>query len=95
VLVSVLAVFAHREAGAQTLIALLRGMLAGMAGFVAFCETIAVAVGYLGLWVAFLAATAAAVLAQLLVILPYLAASAGRTRARAGNPAAGTWPEVS
>jgi hypothetical protein len=42
VLASVLAACTHRRDGAATLVALLGGMLAGMAGFVAFCAVVAV-----------------------------------------------------
>jgi hypothetical protein len=69
ILASVLCVFAHRESGFEALIRLLRGMLGGMAGFVAFCEIIALAVRNHSTAVAFLAATAGAVTAQLLVCL--------------------------
>jgi hypothetical protein len=37
VLASVLAVFTHEQRGAPALVALLRGMVGGMAGYVAFC----------------------------------------------------------
>ena len=40
-LASILAAFTHRQEGAAALVALLRGMLAGMAGFVVFCVTVA------------------------------------------------------
>jgi hypothetical protein len=69
VLASVLCVFAHRESGFEGLIGLLRGMLGGMAGFVAFCEIIALAVRDGGTAVAFFAATAGAVIVQGLVFL--------------------------
>jgi hypothetical protein len=69
VLASVLCVFAHRESGFEGLIGLLRGMLGGMAGFVAFCEIIALAVRDGGMAVAFSAATAGAVIVQGLVFL--------------------------
>lgn len=40
VLASVLAVATHRRQGAAAVVGLLRGMLAGMVGFVAFCEVL-------------------------------------------------------
>jgi hypothetical protein len=64
VLTSVLSVFTHREAGPQTLLVFLRGMLAGMAGFVAFCEVVGLAIVSQGTAIAFAAATAAAVIVQ-------------------------------
>lgn len=64
VLACALAVFTHREAGAPAVVALLRGMLAGMAGFVIFCELIAVLIVPLGIAVAFIAAAAAALIVQ-------------------------------
>src|SRR5581483_5427850 len=42
VVASLLAGFTHRSGGAPAAVALLRGMVAGMAGFVAFCELVAV-----------------------------------------------------
>jgi hypothetical protein len=66
VLASVLAVFTHREHGAAALIALLRGMLAGMAGFVAFCEIVAALIVHDGIVPAFAAATVAAMIVQMI-----------------------------
>ncbi len=66
VLASILAVLSHREAGAEATVVLLRGMLAGMAGFVVFCATVAVLVTH-GSAPAFAAATGAAVMVQLWV----------------------------
>src|SRR4051794_7923581 len=63
VLASVLAVFTHRRHGAPGVVALLRGMVAGMAGFVAFCQVVAVLAAE-GIALAFLAAAAAAVAVQ-------------------------------
>jgi hypothetical protein len=64
VLASVIAVFTHRDGGPDALLGFLRGVLAGMAGFVAFCQVLAVMlVGY-GVAPAFLTATAAAVVVQ-------------------------------
>ena len=64
VLASVLAVLAHRQAGAQAAVALLRGTLAGMAGFVAFCEIVALLVTRAPVVTVFAGATLAALLAQ-------------------------------
>jgi Protein of unknown function (DUF3147) len=64
VLACVLAVFTHREAGGPAAIALLRGMLVGMAGFVIFCQLIATLIGGYGIAVAFVAATVAALAVQ-------------------------------
>ena len=64
VLASVLAVFTHRGHGSEATIVLLRGMLSGMSGFVAFCAAIALLASATGTAVAFLAATACAVAAQ-------------------------------
>jgi hypothetical protein len=66
VLASVLAVFTHREHGAAALIALLRGMLAGMAGFVAFCEIVAALIVHDGIVPAFAAATVATMIVQMI-----------------------------
>jgi hypothetical protein len=57
VLACVLVVFTHREQGTPAAIALLRGMLAGMASFVAFCELIALLIGPYGIGAAFGAGT--------------------------------------
>jgi len=75
-LASVLAVFTHRHGGNAALVALLRGMLAGMAGFVSFCAVISLLVVPAGVSAAFLAATLAALLAQALAVY----AQAGPTR---------------
>jgi hypothetical protein len=74
VLASVLAVFTHEQRGAAALVDLLRGMLSGMAGFVAFCAIVGALVGPAGVAVAFALATLGAVAAQV-------------TAARAGAPA--------
>jgi hypothetical protein len=60
VLACVLVVFTHREAGAPAAIGLLRGLLAGMASFVVFCQLIAMLVVPYGIAPAFEAATLAA-----------------------------------
>jgi hypothetical protein len=69
VLASVLSVFAHRGAGTEALIGLLRGMLTGMAAFVTFCEVIALVIRGHGLVPAFLMATAAALIVQSLTLV--------------------------
>jgi hypothetical protein len=66
---SVLAVCTHRAQGRLAVISLLRGMLAGMAGFAGFCAVVALSVSPLGVAAAFVAATATAVGAQALVAL--------------------------
>jgi hypothetical protein len=68
VLACVLAVFTHRESGAPAVVGLLRGLLAGMASFVVFCELIAVLIGRWGIAPAFATATAAAVIVQALTV---------------------------
>jgi hypothetical protein len=62
-LASVLAVFTHGQQGDVALVALLRGMLSGMAGFVLFCLVVALLVDRTSVAAAFTAATLAAVLA--------------------------------
>jgi hypothetical protein len=64
VLASVLVVLAHREAGALAAVALLRGTVAGMAGFVAFCQIVALLVTRAPLVPVFAAATVVALLVQ-------------------------------
>jgi hypothetical protein len=64
VLASMLAVFTHREHGPVAAAALLRGALAGMAGFVTFVEVVGVLVVPDGVASAFAAATLAAVIVQ-------------------------------
>ena len=63
-LASILAVFTHEQHGAAALTALLRGMLAGMAGFVVFCALVALLVDRAGVAVTFSAAALAAVAVQ-------------------------------
>lgn len=67
VLASVLAVFTHRAHGGPAVIALLRGTVAGMAGFVAFCEVVAVLIVRYGIAPAFGVATVAAVMMQAII----------------------------
>jgi hypothetical protein len=67
VLASILAVFTHRDNGPAATVALLRGMLEGMAAFVAFCAVIGLAiVPWATVW-AFVAAIAAAILADVVM----------------------------
>lgn len=68
VLACVLVVFTHRELGTAAAVALLRGMLAGMASFVAFCDLIALLIGPDGIVAAFAAATVAALALQGLAV---------------------------
>ncbi len=97
VLASILAVFTHRESGSAAVIALLRGMLAGMAGFVAFCQVLLMLIVPKGMVPAFLAATAAALIAQAVAVH---AQSGGHGRyervpARASRRGyAGIWQEI-
>jgi hypothetical protein len=55
----------HRQQGAGAVAALLRGMLAGMAGFVAFCEVLVLTLPGAGLGVAFAAAILVALAVQI------------------------------
>ena len=64
VLASILAVFTHARYGAAAVVDLLRGMLGGMAGFVAFCALVAVLVEPLGIAASFAVATVAALAIQ-------------------------------
>ena len=63
-LASILAVFTHEQHGAQAVVLLLRGMLSGMAGFVAFCAVVAVLVDRAGVGATFTVAALAAVCVQ-------------------------------
>ncbi len=90
VLASILAVFTHRESGSAALIGMLRGMLAGMAGFIAFCQVILVLIVRHGTVPAFLAATAAALIAQTITI--YLPAT--RRTSACAQPTRGVGPGV-
>jgi hypothetical protein len=64
VLACVLAAFTHEQHGAAAVTQLLRGMLAGMAGFVVFCALVAGLAEPAGTAAAFALATAAALAAQ-------------------------------
>jgi len=68
ILASVLSVFTHGEQDGAAAVALLRGTLAGMAGFVVFCELVALLIVPYGVAPAFVAATLTAVAAQALAI---------------------------
>ncbi len=68
-LASVLASFTHRGHGPDAALALLRGMLAGMAGFVAFCAVVAALLVPDGAAAAFGTATLAAVAIQTLTLV--------------------------
>jgi hypothetical protein len=67
ILACVLAAFTHEQHGAAAVAQLLRGMLAGMAGFVVFCALVAGLVEPVGIAAAFALATVAALVAQLLI----------------------------
>lgn len=69
ILASVLAVFTHRREGGLAVIALLRGMLVGMAGFVGFCAVVASLITLAGTEAAFAAGAFVAVALQALVVL--------------------------
>jgi hypothetical protein len=77
-LASILAVFTHGGQGSAALVELLRGMLRGMAAFVAFCLLVALLVVRAGTPAAFCVATFAAVAVQA-VIARRQRASAART----------------
>jgi hypothetical protein len=64
VLASLLAVFTHREAGGAAAGEILRGTVAGMGGFLAFCEIVALTIVDYGHVVSFTLATTAALLLQ-------------------------------
>ena len=66
VLASVLAVFTHRSYGRDALVELLRGMVAGLVAFAAFCAIVGGLVDRAGVAVAFTSATAAALGVQAL-----------------------------
>jgi hypothetical protein len=86
VLASVLAVATHRQQGAAAVAALLRGMLAGMAGFVVFCEVLVLTLPAAGLLVAFAAAIVVALAVQIgtlrrgaIIISPGIGSELSRT----------------
>jgi hypothetical protein len=82
-LASVLAVFTHARHGHDALVAMLRGMLGGLATFVSFCALVALLVEPAGVVRAFLLATGAASLVQFLVARAYAPLSARPSPARA------------
>lgn len=63
-LASVLAAFTHRRDGSAAVVALLRGMLSGLAGFVGFCAVVAVLIVPAGTATAFALAAVTAVALQ-------------------------------
>jgi len=69
-LASVLAVFTHARHGHDALVAMLRGMLGGLGSFVTFCAVIALLVEPAGVIPAFVLATGAALLVQLVAVVP-------------------------
>jgi hypothetical protein len=83
VLASILAVFTHARFGAAAVGELLRGMLAGMAGFVCFCALVAALARPAGIAASFLVATAAALAVQVATArtaaAPAAVAAAGRS----------------
>ena len=66
-LASVLAVFTHARHGHGALVAMLRGMLGGLAAFVSFCALIALLIERAGVIPAFVVGTGAALLVQFVV----------------------------
>jgi hypothetical protein len=80
IVASVLAVFTHARHGRDALATMLRGMLGGLGAFVTFCALIALMVESAGVVPAFVVATAAAVLMQLVVAVLHAPLSAGRLR---------------
>jgi hypothetical protein len=75
-LASILVVFTHRQEGPAALVALLRGMLAGMAGFAVFCLVVALILERAGIAATFVVAALATLVVQ--------GAIAGLTGAGAG-----------
>ena len=66
VLASILAVATHRLSGPLATLALLRGMVVGMVGFVAFCQLVALLIMQAGIVAAFACATVVALVAEAL-----------------------------
>ena len=64
IVASVLTVFAHRGSGPRAAVEMLRGTVTGMAGFVVFCELVALTIVGVGAAAAFGLATAAALVIQ-------------------------------
>jgi hypothetical protein len=67
IITSILAAFAHAQAGPAVATALLRGMLTGFFSFAAFCWTIAILLPHTALGVAFTLAAVVAVLTQVAI----------------------------
>lgn len=86
VLASILAVATHRLSGPLATLALLRGMLVGMVGFVAFCQLVALLIMPAGIVVAFACATVVALVAQ---ALGSAAGASFNTDVRQPTPAGG------
>ena len=80
VLAAVVSVFTHRTDGPVAATAFLRGLLGGLGGFAVFCLLIALLIEPAGGPVAFIAATAGAVVAQLAAV------AAGRVGGPDWNP---------
>jgi hypothetical protein len=78
---SVLAVFTHARHGRDALVAMLRGMLAGLGTFVSFCALIALLAEPAGVLTAFVAATGVALIVQLVVAVLHEPLAADRPRA--------------
>jgi hypothetical protein len=84
VVASMLTVFAHRGSGPGAAVEMLRGTVTGMAGFVVFCELVALTIVGLGTAAAFGLATAAALALQATLArgsraYPWARNSAGRS----------------
>ena len=69
IVASVLAVFTHARHGRDALVAMLCGMLGGLGTFVSFCALIALLAEPAGVIPAFVLATGAALLVQLMVVV--------------------------
>lgn len=74
---SVLAVFTHARHGRDALVAMLRGMLGGLGTFVSFCALVALLAEPAGVIPAFVLATGAAVLVQLVVAVLHASPTRG------------------
>jgi hypothetical protein len=90
VVASMLAVFTHLRAGPHAVIEILGGTVVGMAGFVGFCEAVALTIRELGTAGAFALATTAALLLQAPLVAgprgyPWARNSAGRSGEASAN----------
>src|SRR4051812_22103587 len=94
VLASILAVFTHARYGAAAVTELLRGMLGGMAGFVAFCALVAALAEPAGIGAAFAVATVAALAVQAAAALERRQPACGAFFGAqyVGSPPSGTLP---